>query len=496
MRKATFYSIILIITIISCDKSETNVEIEKDTNPKSEETAILSIKSENNTISSLEFGEVVASNNKTLSIILNNTGNSTLSITAISFPEGFNGNWVSGEIPSNSQKTIEITFSPMEIVEYSGNISITSNATSPISSFSLSGTGISDEFEGDISLNSNEELEEFIAKGYKSISGKLSMSSSKIESIEPLKELSTIGWLELWGTNCSSLKGLENIYLKFGIQLVHNHNLINLDYFPNSDNIISVNLFENDKLESINALSKFTSFSFFQTKGNKSLQNLDGLQNITSISSDLNIRENDLIENLDSLSKLLYVGGHLWISRNASLYSYCGLIPLLSSDGLKGTFIIPKLNSYNPYPASEILDKCEFEVPEGEFYGDIIIGSQNELDYIATREYTKITGNLKLVDDTNGIENYGIKDLSGLSSLQNITGDLVIVESFLENLNGLENLETVGGDIRIERNQQLYDFCGIVPLIQSGNYITLQYVVTDNLYNPTDTDLQLGNCTP
>ncbi|MEO2050747.1 MAG: hypothetical protein ABGX00_03210 [Allomuricauda sp.] len=493
MKKTFFCSIVLVlITISSCEKSETDVE--KEPNPKEEETAILSITSENNVSNSLEFGEVVASNNKTLSIIINNSGNSSLNITEVSFPEGFNGDWSSGEIPSNGQRTIEITFSPMEIVEYSGYISITSNATTPFSPFSLSGTGISDEFEGDISLNSKEEMEEFITKGYKSISGTLSISSSEIESLEPLAELSTIGRLELWNTNCSSLKGLENINLKSGIQLVYNHNLINLDHIPNSDNIISVNLYENNKLENIKALSKFTSFAFLQIKGNKSLQSLEGLQNITTISSDIFIKENDLIENLDFLSKLVYVEGKLWIGHNAALYSYCGLIPLISSDGLKGTYIKPQFNRYNPYFLSDILDNCEMLVPAGEYYGTLRLSSQYWVDLLASKQFFKITGDLIIADNTSTEAGSNI-DLSGLNTLQYIAGEITILgNSFLTTLEGLNNLNTVENGIYIINNSQLSDICAIVPLIQGGNYSW--YQCSDNLYNPTDADMQLGNCKP
>ncbi|CAL2094525.1 hypothetical protein [Tenacibaculum sp. 190524A05c] len=68
------------------------------------------------------------------------------------------------------------------------------------------------------------------------------------------------------------------------------------------------------------------------------------------------------------------------------------------------------------------------------FYGNVLIQTQNELESFAENNYTKIYGEL-------WIEGEEINDISNLSSLKEIQGDLRIRNTSIVNLDGLANLE-------------------------------------------------------
>ncbi|MFT6214572.1 MAG: hypothetical protein ACJAS3_000965, partial [Roseivirga sp.] len=76
---------------------------------------------------SVEFGVVKIGESNQKSISIENVGDAVLEITSITLPSGFDINWSSGTIESNSVQEIMITFTPEEAVVYSGQLEIQSN---------------------------------------------------------------------------------------------------------------------------------------------------------------------------------------------------------------------------------------------------------------------------------------------------------------------------------------------------------------------------------
>jgi hypothetical protein len=471
MKKNAFTFLVLISLIFfGCSKSDNDGPDTGGKLPPPDPTAILSIASENNS-SSLNFGDVVANSEKTMAITLGNTGNSTLTITDITWPEGFSGDWTSGDIPSKGQRTINVTFSPLDQTTYSGSLAVASNATATPPNFPLSGKGISDVYEGDLNILSQEELEAFIQKGYTSVTGGIfRISDENIESLQPLENLTSVQNLIITDTNCTSLLGIENLIITGALLINGNKNLASLDGFPISPGEnISIQIDGNPKLESLSQLSTCFNLNWLTITNNPLLLDLDGLQNLTDVD-------------------------HLIISDNDALYNFCALEQLYTSN--PNTSAVIYFNRYNP-GASEILsEQCQYEVPLGEYYGSLDISKQTGVDKLAAKEYIVFNGKLSLSDSYGAQAGYNdIVDLSGLSTLQHITGELSIRNNpSLTNLDGLDNLDTVDDGITITNNSQLTNFCAIVPLIQGGNYPW--YTATDNLYNPTEIELQDGTCEP
>ena len=101
----------------------------------------------------LNFGNVQVGTTSTKTLTISNTGNSTLTVTSISYPAGFSGNW-SGPISAGSSHDVLVTFSPTQAITYSGNLTVSSDKTSGTNTKSVSGTGTSTPTIGIVQLSS------------------------------------------------------------------------------------------------------------------------------------------------------------------------------------------------------------------------------------------------------------------------------------------------------------------------------------------------------
>lgn len=88
----------------------------------------------------LAFGEVQVGQTAARTLTISNAGNTTLTVSGISYPSGFSGGW-SGTVGPGSSRVVTVTFSPSSARTYSGNLSVSSDATSGTSTLALGGTG-------------------------------------------------------------------------------------------------------------------------------------------------------------------------------------------------------------------------------------------------------------------------------------------------------------------------------------------------------------------
>jgi hypothetical protein len=92
----------------------------------------------------LTFGNVPVGNSSTSTMTISNSGNSMLTVSSISYPNGFSGNWSGGTIAANGgSRDVTVTFSPTSASSYGGTITINSDKTSGTNTISASGTGTS-----------------------------------------------------------------------------------------------------------------------------------------------------------------------------------------------------------------------------------------------------------------------------------------------------------------------------------------------------------------
>ncbi len=91
----------------------------------------------------LAFGNVTVGTSSQRTLTISNSGNSTLTVTSISYPTGFSGNWSGGTIaPNGGSRDVTLTFSPTAAVTYGGQVTVSSDATNGGGNvISASGTG-------------------------------------------------------------------------------------------------------------------------------------------------------------------------------------------------------------------------------------------------------------------------------------------------------------------------------------------------------------------
>jgi formylglycine-generating enzyme required for sulfatase activity len=86
---------------------------------------------------SLEFGNSTTGG----SLEITNSGFGRLTVTGIEYPESFSGDWNGGIINQGGSVLVNVTFAPTAVRSFSGNIVVTSDATSGTGSIPVSGQG-------------------------------------------------------------------------------------------------------------------------------------------------------------------------------------------------------------------------------------------------------------------------------------------------------------------------------------------------------------------
>ncbi|MES2386979.1 MAG: choice-of-anchor D domain-containing protein, partial [Bacteroidota bacterium] len=90
--------------------------------------------------SGTNFGTVSTSQAGSRNLTITNSGNSDLLVSNIIFPSGYSGSF-NGIIAAGSSQNVLVTFSPSAAVTYSGNIIVSSNATSGTNTIGVTGKG-------------------------------------------------------------------------------------------------------------------------------------------------------------------------------------------------------------------------------------------------------------------------------------------------------------------------------------------------------------------
>ena len=88
------------------------------------------------------LGDVDINTSAQTTLTIQNTGNRTLTVTGISYPAGFTGNWSSGTIAAGASKAVTVTFVPTAAQSYGGTITVASNKTEGTNTIAISGYGV------------------------------------------------------------------------------------------------------------------------------------------------------------------------------------------------------------------------------------------------------------------------------------------------------------------------------------------------------------------
>jgi FG-GAP-like repeat/Abnormal spindle-like microcephaly-assoc'd, ASPM-SPD-2-Hydin len=89
----------------------------------------------------LAFGTIAVGQTSAHTLAIGNTGNSALTVTSITYPAGFSGDWGGGVVAPGAVHNVTVTFAPTAAAAYGGPVSVVANQTEGPTSISASGTG-------------------------------------------------------------------------------------------------------------------------------------------------------------------------------------------------------------------------------------------------------------------------------------------------------------------------------------------------------------------
>ena len=90
----------------------------------------------------LAFADTKVGETAVKDLIIKNTGNLPLKIAKITWSAGFTGDWSEGTIAAKGEKVVKVTFKPAEARDYSGTVTVVSDARSGKNTLSISGKRI------------------------------------------------------------------------------------------------------------------------------------------------------------------------------------------------------------------------------------------------------------------------------------------------------------------------------------------------------------------
>lgn len=372
--------------------------------------------------------------------------------------------------------------------------------------------------EEDVFLESQQDVDDFVAQKITHIRGNLSLYSRSqpfpITDISGFKDLTTIeGSLTIFGTSITHVDAFSNLTRLDGELLIDfNEDLKNLDGFMtlgDSNRVFrTIRIRANPELTTIDQFNSVTEieeslfiwnnasltdldFSGLRQanvvgfSGNSQLRDLRGLPNLKKVfqlgingtsltsleglesleeASEIGIRENDQITAIDQFSQLTDVPNWISIDDNKALASL-DFSNLKSAGWLK--IHNSQLQDLSGFPALEIVDVSVVLTHNKllrslEGFDDVTIegtlwlaGAQiTSLDIL---EGFDLSGGL-------GIEESGITDLQGLEHVESMKYLWVLNNPQLTSFDGLENLSQVEIELSIEGNPSLKSLSGLQKL--------------------------------
>ena len=91
---------------------------------------------------SLAFADTKVGKTAVKDLTISNTGDAALTVTKVTYPAGFTGDWSNGTIVVGGKRVVKVSFKPTEAKDYTGAITVESDARSGRNTLTVSGKGI------------------------------------------------------------------------------------------------------------------------------------------------------------------------------------------------------------------------------------------------------------------------------------------------------------------------------------------------------------------
>jgi len=177
------------------------------------------------------------------------------------------------------------------------------------------------------------------------------------------------------------------------------------------------------------------------------------------------------------------------------------------NDSFFGDFIKQNNGSLNLFPD-------DLETIKKENYDEISVVSLGFIEIENYVDFKNIEFNIDALEilssksiDFSGLENIKnldqltinssqtIKNLKGLENISGNVGLSIRNNDLLENLDALEKItSSTVNFVTIESNENLSNFCGLLPLIENDSNISSKLEISNNKFNPTINDISTGKC--
>ena len=281
------------------------------------------------------------------------------------------------------------------------------------------------------------------------VTGNFIIGGVPVANLNQFTNLTTVGGIVLNGNNSlTDIQALSNISgsLTNNITIINNQILTNLNGLQNITQVASLNITNNAALQNISGLSGLTTLtnSFSNTlniQTNPSLTSLNGLNNLVNLPNNggVKILTNNTLTDISALASISNLA-YLEITNNSNL-STCAIAPVCNLLTVNNANAFISDNGTNCSSKAVVQSFCP-TCPTG----DVTFTTQAEVDAFVTQypNCTQISGNLSI----NG---FNIPNLSGLSNLTTVTGNLLlnITINTAINTSGLQNITTVGGKLTV-----------------------------------------------
>ncbi|SHG30430.1 fibronectin type III domain-containing protein [Flagellimonas flava] len=316
-------------------------------------------------------------------------------------------------------------------------------------------------YEGDVSLPSQQSIENFGNQGYIQITGNLRISglggSSNVSDLSPLGTLKEInGHLDInFMRDLKSLSGLTLEKVGKSLRINNNYSLESLKGLDNLKIVLgTLEIEDNRELKSVEHLDNLeTVGNYLAIRSNYKITRVSGFNRL-NLAGGIDFFNNIILEQVDGFQQVINLSDDLRFSDNFELHTIDAFHNLQSVD--RFYVIDTKITDIDMFSSLKMVR------------GVLAVASNSELEHI-----------------------------DGLSSLEEITyGNLEIGSNpKITNLDALENLQTIGATLSIGNNTLLSDFCGLSNVMQ-GFVPSAIYFIVNNQYNPTIEQIANGQCKP
>ncbi|WP_298494519.1 hypothetical protein [uncultured Algibacter sp.] len=353
--------------------------------------------------------------------------------------------------------TKELMIYDLDFNQFSEIITITPNGTSVDLGTKSSCNMLGGTYTGDVFLESQEQVDAFSLFGYKDIIGNL-----------------TIG-LESESTNIDDISALASIETISGYIVVKNTELLNLQGVENINTISGgFWIYKNNNLLTVTEFTSLTNFSGgFHIQDNPNLVTIsfsgfDTVEylfigfnaNLTTVVLNDLVTVNDLFRYLvnPSLTSLGEFNNFTNVGGNLMVRFADQLINLQGLNNLQSVGSIT-IDDNQALSSLEGLDSLTEIVDEAVFFNNSQLA-----DFQGFNSVTTIGGDLHITN------NLSLSAMNGLNSLTTIGGDVLIdTNTDLTSIDGLSNLQSISGGLTISNNDQLTSLAGLSNLTSISN---------------------------